>query len=201
MENTFVKIFLLLYLTIYYGILFVLNSFLVYKKTGKNPYVFGLNKGVLSFVEKSIKITGVIIPAILSVFIISERTYKYLIPIHYLEQVYFDYIGVILMLFGFMICFSAQVYLNTSWRIGIELSDDIKLVTHGIFNYSRNPFFLGIFLSYVGFFFVLPNIISFSACIVYYLLIQIQVRFEEENLIKSVGTKYQDYFAKVRRWI
>ena len=178
MDNTFVKIFLLSYLIIYYGILFVLNSILVYKRTGKNPYVLGLNKGVLSFVEKSIKIIGVIIPVILFVFIISELAYKYLIPIHYLEQVYFDYIGVILMLLGFMICFSAQVYLRTSWRIGIELSGDIKLVTDGIFNHSRNPFFLGTILSNLGFFFVLPNILSFSVWIVLLFLIQIQVRFE-----------------------
>ena len=201
MDNAFVKIFLLSYLIIYYGILFVLNSFLVFKKTGKNPYVLGLSKGVLSFVEKSIKITGLIIPAVLFVFMISERTYEFLIPIHYLELVYFDFFGIFLMLLGFTLCFSAQFYMRTSWRIGIELSNDIKLITDGIFKYSRNPFFLGSLFSYLGFFFLLPNIITFAVGIVYFLLIQIQVRFEEDNLIKSLGAAYQEYYVRVRRWI
>jgi len=179
MDNTFTKIFLLSYLIIYYGILFVLNSFLVYKKTGKNPYVLGSSKGVLRFVERSIKITGFIIPAVLFVFMISERTYEFLIPVYYLELVYFDFFGIFLMLSGLMLCFSAQFYMRTSWRIGIELKDEIKLVTDGIFKYSRNPFFLGTLFSYLGFFLVIPNTITFAVGIVYLLLIQIQVLFEE----------------------
>ena len=105
------------------------------------------------------------------------------------------------MLLGFVICLTAQFYMRSSWRIGIDVDTQVKLITVGIFKYSRNPFFLGTFLSYLGFFLVLPNILSFTVGTVYYFLIQIQVRLEEENLIQISGSTYQDYCAKTRRWI
>ena len=57
MNDIPIKIFLLIYIIFYYGVLFVLNSYLVYKRTGKNPYVLGKNNGVVSFTENGIKVT------------------------------------------------------------------------------------------------------------------------------------------------
>ena len=201
MNETIVKYFLILYFLLYYGVLFVLNSYLVYKRTGKNPYVLGKSKGILSFTENGIKITGIIIPLIVIIFILSQEIYQWLVPIQYLENIYLDLIGFSIMVLGFVICLTAQFYMRSSWRIGIDVNTHVKLITVGIFKYSRNPFFLGTFLSYLGFFLVLPNILSFTVGTVYYFLIQIQVRLEEENLIQISGSTYQDYCAKTRRWI
>ena len=201
MNDIPIKIFLLIYFIFYYGVLFVLNSYIVYKRTGKNPYVLGKSKGILSFTENGIKVTGIIIPLIVIVFILSQEIYRWLIPIQYLEKVYLDLIGISIMFLGFVICLSAQYYMRSSWRIGIEINSEVKLVTRGIFKYSRNPFFLGTLLSYLGFFLVLPNILSFTVGVVYYFLIQIQVRLEEENMNNTLGNSYQNYCAKVRRWI
>ena len=175
MNDIQIKIFLLIYFIFYYGVLFVLNSYIIYKRTGKNPYVLGKNWGVRSFTEKSIKAVGIVIPLILSIFILLKDFYKWLVPIQYLEKIYFDYLGVSLMILGFMICLSAQFYMRSSWRIGIGIDSQVKLVTGGIFKFSRNPFFLGTLFSHLGFFLVLPNILSFAVGTVYYFLIQIQV--------------------------
>jgi protein-S-isoprenylcysteine O-methyltransferase Ste14 len=201
MNDAVLKYFLLLYFLLYYGVLFLLNSYLVYMRTGKNPYVLGKSKGAISFTERSIKAAGMVIPIILLIYIFSNDVYQWFIPIQYLEKILFDYIGAILMILGFIICLAAQYNMRTSWRIGIELNTEIKLVTEGIFRYSRNPFFLGTFLSYVGFFLILPNILSFAVGTVYYLLIQIQVRFEEENLVNTLGKPYKKYLGEVRRWM
>ncbi len=201
MNDAVLKYFLFLYFILYYGVLFLLNSYLVYKRTGKNPYVFGKSKGVISFTERSIKAAGMVIPIILLIYLFSIDVYRWLVPIQYLEENYFDYCGIGLMVLGFIICLAAQYNMRTSWRIGIELNTEIKLVTEGIFRYSRNPFFLGTFLSYVGFFVILPNILSFVVGTVYYFLIQIQVRFEEENLVNTLGKPYKKYLGEVRRWI
>ena len=195
------KVFLISYFLLYYGILFVLNSYIVFKRTGKNPYVMGNSKGIARYVENSIKASGMVIPIVLSIYIISQTTYKWLIPINYLEEIYFDYLGVAVMIMGFLVCLASQYAMSSSWRIGIEINSEVKLVTKGIFRCSRNPFFLGTFFSYLGFFLVLPNILSFTVGVVYYILIQIQVRLEEENLIKSLGNSYKNYCSIVRRWI
>lgn len=190
-----------IYFILYYGILFVLNSYLVYKRTGKNPYVLGKNNGVVSFTENGIKVTGIIIPIIILIFIFSQDLYQWLVPIQYLENIWFDTIGISLMLLGFVICLTAQFYMRSSWRIGIDVDDQVKLITAGIFKYSRNPFFLGTFFSYLGFFLVLPNILSFTVGVVYSILIQIQVRLEEENMWKLLGDTYKIYFNNVHRWL
>ncbi|MBU2493309.1 MAG: isoprenylcysteine carboxylmethyltransferase family protein [Bacteroidetes bacterium] len=195
------KVFLIFYFLFYYGVLFALNSILVFKRTGKNPYVLGKSKGVISYVEKSIKAVGIIIPLVLLSYVLSQEIYQWLIPIHYLEVVNLDYSGLFIMVLGFFICLTAQYYMRSSWRIGLEVNSDVKLVADGLFGYSRNPFFLGTLLSYLGFFLILPNILSFTVGTVYFFLIQIQVRLEEENLFKSQGSLYQNYCTKTRRWI
>lgn len=73
MNETILKYFMIMYFLLYYGVLFVLNSYLVYKRTGKNPYVLGKSKGILSFTENGIKITGIIIPLIVIIFILSKE--------------------------------------------------------------------------------------------------------------------------------
>lgn len=201
MNETILKYFLILYFILYYGVLFVINSYIVYKRTGKNPYVLGKNPGILCFTEKGIKLTGIIIPFVLITYIFFEEVYRYLIPIFYLETTLLDFAGMLIMLIGFVICYTAQLYMRNSWKIGIDKEAETILVTTGIFKFSRNPFFLGSLISYTGLFLILPNIITFSIGIAYYILIQIQVRLEEENLNKTLGNSYQDYCAKVKRWI
>jgi protein-S-isoprenylcysteine O-methyltransferase Ste14 len=173
----------------------------VFRRTRRNPYVLGQSTGVINYVEKSIKTIGIVIPVTLGIYLFSQNVYLWLIPIGYLENEYFDYAGIAIMIMGFLLCLTAQYYIRSSWKIGIGLNAEVKLVEDGIFSFSRNPFFLGTILSYLGFFLVLPNIVTFAIGIVYYFLIQIQVRLEEENLSISLGSTYQDYRVKVRRWM
>jgi protein-S-isoprenylcysteine O-methyltransferase Ste14 len=163
--------------------------------------VLGKSKGILSFTENGIKITGIIIPLIVIIFILSPEIYQWLVPIEYLEKIYLDLIGISIMLLGFVICLTAQFYMRSSWRIGIDVDTQVKFITAGIFKYSRNPFFLGTFLTYMGFFLVIPNILTFAVGVVYLFLIQIQVRLEEEYLLKLLGNNYVNYCLIVRRWI
>ena len=201
MNETVLKYFLILYFLLYYGVLFVLNSYMVYKRTGNNPYVLGKSLGVISFTEKGIKLTGVVIPLVLITYIFFEEIYRYLIPVFYLESALLDYAGMLIMLGGFVICYAAQLYMRNSWKIGIDKDAEVKLVTNGIFKLSRNPFFLGSLLSYAGLFLILPNIMTFTIGLAYYILIQIQVRLEEENMIKVLGESYKKYLTEVKRWL
>lgn len=199
--NMHIRIFLLFFFIIYYGVLFVLNSYLAFRKNGKNPYVLGRSAGIIGFVERTIKTIGIIVPIVIVVSIASPTVYSLLLPIQYIENIWVAGAGMFFMLIGFAVCVVAQYYMKTSWRIGIAVDEKVSLVSTGIYGLSRNPFFVGTFLTYFGFFFVLPNIVSFTSGVLYYMLIQIQVRLEEENMAKSLGESYQQYCLKVGRWI
>jgi protein-S-isoprenylcysteine O-methyltransferase Ste14 len=95
----------------------------------------------------------------------------------------------------------AQGHMKNSWRIGIDTETKTELVTTGLFGLSRNPIFFGMILSLVGLFLVTPNALTALFLILGYVLIQIQIRLEEEFLGKEHGQEYINYKQKVRRLI
>ena len=109
--------------------------------------------------------------------------------------------GVIIVLMAFTWTAVAQFQMSKSWRIGIDYEEKTELVSSGLFNYSRNPIFLGILLSYLGTFLIAPNTLSFSVLLVIFFIIQTQVRLEEEYLEKVQGKNYLEYKKQVRRWL
>lgn len=77
-----------------------------------------------------------------------------------------------------------------------------KLVTVGLYNYSRNPMYLGLFLLLLAW---NIHLSSFYACVGLPLFIwaitQLQIVPEEQQLGDKFGTDYVDYCAAVRRWL
>ena len=91
--------------------------------------------------------------------------------------------------------------LKNSWRIGIDTDTKTELITSGLFAFSRNPIFFGMILSLVGLFLTTPNALTVLFLTLGYVLIQIQIRLEEEFLTKEHGQDYMNYKQKVRRFI
>ena len=95
----------------------------------------------------------------------------------------------------------AEYQMAASWRIGIDYNETTELVSRGLFKVSRNPVFLGVFVSYIGMFLIMPNALSFAIMLLMVVSIQVQVRLEEEYLLAVHGDAYREYKKKVRRWI
>ena len=91
--------------------------------------------------------------------------------------------------------------MQKSWRIGIDEDVKTELVQTGLFKLSRNPIFLGMRVMLLGLFLVLPSAATLVILFVGDLLIQIQVRLEEEFLTRTHGKTYLAYQKQVRRWI
>ena len=87
----------------------------------------------------------------------------------------------------------AQYQMSNSWRVGIDENNKTELITKGLFSYSRNPIFLGMIISVAGIFFILPNTLTFFLMLTTYIVIQIQIRLEEEFLEKQHGEQYLIY--------
>jgi protein-S-isoprenylcysteine O-methyltransferase Ste14 len=135
------------------------------------------------------------------IFSASERLYKYLTPISWLERRWLQWVGVALLLTSLAWTVVAQAQMGESWRIGIDEGHRTPLVRKGVFGFSRNPIFLGMMLTLLGLFLVTPNAVTLLVLCLGVVLIQIQVRLEEEFLSGAHGDDYADYRRDVRRWL
>lgn len=84
----------------------------------------------------------------------------------------------------------------------IVTSDSKDLVTTGIYAFTRNPMYLGLFLLLLGWglWLASPLAISVSPLFVFYITI-FQIRPEEQALLEIFGDKYLRYKKDVRRWL
>lgn len=192
------KIYLPVYLLIYLCVAFVLPSWNVYRKTRINPVLFGTSDNAHDYIGRVMK--GIIALLVIAVLMYSFQTgYKYLVPIVYMEKDSVRITGLALIHVSLVWVLIAQWQMSQSWRIGIDETNKTELVTHGLFSISRNPIFLGLILTMAGMFLILPNAMTFALSVVTYLVIQIQIRLEEEFLERQHGRVYLQYKQKARR--
>lgn len=195
----FIRIFLPIYFILFFGISFVAKTIIVARKIKKNPLVLPNDESAYALVGRYFKlcIAGIFIYVILFSFLPES----YFISIDLIDVDLLKFIGLTLMLMAIIWTVVAQNQMKNSWRIGIDNDMKTELITSGLFSVSRNPVFFGMIISLLGVFFVTPNSFSLLFLIISYVLIQIQIRLEEEYLYKQHGEEYLDYLMKVRRII
>ncbi len=195
------KVFLLVYLLIFFGLAMILPSYRVWKTTGVNPYKLGKSESAHDYVGTLFRLTIFSVALVVIAFAFLPNLYEYLVPISYLSTVTLNTVGQTLLIIAVIWVLIAQVHMQKSWRIGIDEDVKTELVQTGLFKFSRNPIFLGMRVMLLGLFLVLPNAATLVILFIGDLLIQIQVRLEEEFLTRTHGKGYLAYQKQVRRWI
>lgn len=77
-----------------------------------------------------------------------------------------------------------------------------KLVTSGIYRFTRNPMYLGLFLILVAWAVFLGNLlVMFFPFLFIWVLTELQIKPEEAALQKKFGQEYVYYKQSVRRWL
>ena len=198
--NEIIQIGLPIYFTLYFGIIFIYRSLIVWKRIGKNPLVLPKNdsaQGVIGYYFKIIFTSIFIFVILFSIF----PNHTNFLMIDVLEFKSLKIVGVILLGISIIWTMIAQYQMKDSWRMGLDTETKTELVKSGLFSFSRNPIFLGLLLSLFGLFFIIPNTVTLIILLLGFVLIQIQTRLEEEFLINQFGEKYIEYQQTVRRFI
>lgn len=193
--------YLFMFYCIFLVALFIMPSYLTYKRTGINPFKFSKEETAINFVGKAYKIISAIafITVTFNAFIPSLM--PFLTPIESLKSYYFVWIGFGLLHLSFLVILIAQRNMANEWRIGIDNENKVNLITKGLFGISRNPIFLGVLIVFAGMFLIIPNAVTLVILISGFIVIQVQVRLEEEFLIKQLGDEYINYMDNVKRWL
>jgi protein-S-isoprenylcysteine O-methyltransferase Ste14 len=195
------RIFLIFYFTLFFGLAFVLPAHRLWNSTGVNPYKLGSSDSAHDYIGKNFRLALLACLLVVTLFAFSPNTYQFLLPIPYLTNNALAILGQVLLLIALAWVLIAQNHMQKSWRIGIDEDVKTELVKNGLFKISRNPIFLGMRIMVLGLFLILPNAVTLVILIAGELLIQTQVRLEEEFLTRTHGQSYLIYQKQVRRWI
>jgi len=111
--------------------------------------------------------------------------------------------GVAVMALGIALAILSQIDMGRSWRIGLPADEgDIKdLVTGGLYQFSRNPIYVGIMLFLLGGVLLVPGPLTVGCTLVTWFFIGGIIRDEEAFLTREFGAAYTAYQKRVRRWL
>ena len=109
--------------------------------------------------------------------------------------------GVLLCVAGLFLMFLSLVSFGRSFRVGIDQDHPDKLVTTGIFAFSRNPIYVAFGFVLRGQFLVFSNWILLVYLVAAIWLFHRQVSREEEYLRNHYGQQYSEYCDRVPRYL
>lgn len=111
-------------------------------------------------------------------------------------------VGAAVLLASLVILVLGQRHLGESWRFGVDRSNPPpKLVTDGVYAFTRNPIYLGLLGSSWGLFLVLPDAITFAVANVTYVLLGVRIRIEEDFILRTHGSAFAEYRKRAPRWL
>lgn len=195
------RIILPVYLVTYFAVAFAWRSIMVWKRTGINPYVLGKTDTAYDYIGVVFRFTFGMLAAAIILYSLFTPFYVYTAPIGWLDIAAVKWAGLVLLAVSLIWTAIAQSQMGNSWRIGVDKENHTDLVRKGLFTVSRNPIFVGMRVSLLGVFLIIPNALTLLALGLGDVLMQIQVRLEEEHLQGLHGADYEAYRGEVRRWI
>lgn len=105
-------------------------------------------------------------------------------------------LGVILVILGIII--NSIAIMNLGYKYSNNNTGNIdKLVTNGIYAYTRNPMYLGQAIIIVGLFIVFPYIILLILVFLFVFALYSRAKTEEKELYEKFGVQYIHYRAEV----
>jgi protein-S-isoprenylcysteine O-methyltransferase Ste14 len=84
----------------------------------------------------------------------------------------------------------------------LDPSKSSSLVTSGVYQFSRNPMYLGMLLGLLGWADLLDVIWAYSGPMAFFIYISLfQIKPEEDVMQQKFGEDFIQYCMKVRRWL
>jgi len=116
------------------------------------------------------------------------------------NSILFEILGIGLQLFSLIFMFFTLRHFGKSFRFGMNSENRGKLITQGVFSFSRNPFFTSLQLYFIGNAFLIPNPFFIGFMLAAFFGIHLSILKEEKFMYKNYGEEYKDYAKKVRRY-
>lgn len=140
-------------------------------------------------------------PVLTFIFIVLAYVANWLIPLQF-STTWLRYLGFTIAIIGFFIPFFAvREFVKAKTTLNPHGSVS-TIITSGIFQYTRNPIYIGFVLMSIGFplfsgtywGLILSPVLVFC-------FNKLVIQYEEAYLEEKFGEQYTSYKSKVRRWV
>ncbi len=110
--------------------------------------------------------------------------------------------GAVCLGIGLWFFYRSHADLGTNWSVTLEVHEQHRLVTHGIYRRIRHPMYLALALFSLGEALVIPNWVAGpSNLIAFAILFACRVRAEERMMIENFGADYVAYSTRTKRLV
>ncbi|RPJ26845.1 MAG: isoprenylcysteine carboxylmethyltransferase family protein [Chloroflexi bacterium] len=135
----------------------------------------------------------------------------FLVPIIYAASSWLDFanytlpawagwLGVLLLAGAVLVFWRAHADLGLNWSPSLEIREKHELITRGIYGTIRHPMYASQWLWVIAQPLLLQNwIAGFLNLLVFILFYFLRVKAEEQMMLDSFGTEYQEYMKRTGR--
>jgi len=108
--------------------------------------------------------------------------------------------GVVVLIVANWVFWKSHKDLGGNWSPTLEIREDHKLVTNGIYRRIRHPMYLSIWLLVIAQAMILPNYAAGFAGLVPFAILYFQrVAREERMMLEEFGSEYEQYLQRTGR--
>lgn len=112
------------------------------------------------------------------------------------------WIGTVVLIAAMALLYRTHRDLGRAWSITLEIRDQHKLITRGIYETLRHPMYAAFWLWAISQALLLPNwIAGFSGIVGFGTLFFARVGHEERMMLETFGDEYRAYMARTYRLI
>ena len=110
--------------------------------------------------------------------------------------------GVVCGVIGLWLFYRSHADLGTNWSITLEVREQHRLITQGVYRRIRHPMSSALVLYAVAHALVIPNWVAGpSNLVAFAVLFALRVRAEEKMMVEQFGDEYAAYMARTKRLV
>lgn len=110
--------------------------------------------------------------------------------------------GVVCFVIGLWLFYKSHADLGTNWSITLEVREQHRLITRGVYRRIRHPMYSALLLYSVAHALVIPNWVAGpSNLAAFAVLFALRVRPEERMMLEAFGDEYTAYIARTKRLV
>ncbi|MBN1216951.1 MAG: hypothetical protein JXA99_16130 [Candidatus Lokiarchaeota archaeon] len=195
MNQIFIKIFYIMIILLFFIELII--PIKIIKRSGKDPR--GQHKDY-SILAKLCLFTSLMWVIYILLYIIIEDIVLNFSIIGFLANDFFIIFGMLTIILSYLFQILGIIKLGLNFRIALP-KEETKLINSGIYRFMRNPIVFGIYLLFIGSFFIIPTLLSLLLVFINIITYNAKVIDEEKFLLIRFKKDFQQYKLKVGRYL